>query len=256
MGPTLVHVLFDALAWAAAGAAALWLTRVQHVEFPPSPAPLLPYAAAALLGAGIGAVLFGTANLWFSGQSGLGRSIEGALAGGILAVEFYKRCAGIRARTGARFALPLAIGIAIGRIGCFLAGLDDFTYGTPTTLPWGHDFGDGIARHPVQLYESAAMLAAAALYVGAVLRHNTFVIVNGFYLMVGFYGAQRFAWEFMKPYGTLIGPFTLFHALSAALVVYSVVMIATAASAVDLKFLQSWRQSRPGPSNPKPESGH
>jgi prolipoprotein diacylglyceryltransferase len=57
--------------------------------------------------------------------------------------------------------LPLAIGIAVGRLGCFFAGLDDFTYGTPTTLPWGHDFGDGIARHPVQLYESAAMAAFA-----------------------------------------------------------------------------------------------
>jgi phosphatidylglycerol---prolipoprotein diacylglyceryl transferase len=228
MVQTLVHVLFDALAWAAAGAAAVWLARVQPIEFPPSPAPPLPYAAAALLGAGIGAVLFGTANLWLSGQSGFGRSIEGALAGGILAVELYKRCAGIRARTGARFALPLAIGIAIGRIGCFLAGLDDFTYGTPTTLLWGHDFGDGIARHPVQLYESAAMLSAAVFYVGAVLRHNAFVIANGFYLMVGFYGVQRFAWEFIKPYGPLIGPFTLFHALSAVLVAYSVVMIATA----------------------------
>jgi len=38
----------------------------------------------------------------------------------------------------------LAIGVAIGRIGCYLAGLDDFTYGTPTALPWGHDFGDGV----------------------------------------------------------------------------------------------------------------
>src|SRR5439155_22715098 len=113
-----------------------------------------------------------------SGQPGLGRSIEGALAGGILAVELYKRSAGIEMRTGARFALPLAVGVAIGRIGCFLAGIDDFTYGTPTVLPWGHDFGDGIARHPVQLYESAAMLAAAVFYVRAVLHRNAFVIAN------------------------------------------------------------------------------
>jgi prolipoprotein diacylglyceryltransferase len=70
--------------------------------------------------------------------------------------------------------------------------------------------------------------------------------------VVGFYGLQRFAWEFLKPYGTLIGPFTLFHILSATLVAYSVVMIATAPSAVDLKFLQSSRRSRPGTSNPKP----
>ena len=83
----------------------------------------------------------------------------------IVAVELYKRIAGITVRTGARFALPLAVGVAVGRIGCFFAGLDDFTHGTPTALPWGDDFGDGMPRHPVQLYESAAMAAFAAVYV-------------------------------------------------------------------------------------------
>lgn len=227
MGEALLHTLFDILAWVAAGLSALWLGRVAHVRFPAS-SMRLPYLAAATLGAGIGAVVFGTANIWLSGQTGVGRSIEGAIAGGILAVELYKRHAGIVARTGARFALPLAVGIAIGRIGCFFGGLDDFTYGTATALPWGHDFGDGIPRHPVQLYESAAMAAMAVLYIGAVLRHNAFVIANGFYLVVGFYGLQRFAFEFMKPYGTLIGPLTLFHCLSAAIVAYAVVMVATA----------------------------
>ena len=33
------------------------------------------------------------------------------------------------------------------------------TYGTPTALPWGVDFGDGVPRHPVQLYEAATMAA-------------------------------------------------------------------------------------------------
>src|SRR5262249_11996932 len=206
--------------------AAFWLARTPHVRLPVSIISLR-YAAAALLGAGVGAFVIGSANLWLSGQTGLGRSIEGAIAGGILTVELYKWHAGITARTGARFALPLAIGIAVGRIGCFLAGLDDFTYGTPTAQPWGHDFGDGIPRHPVQLYESIAMMAAAAFYVGAALHHNDFVVANGFYLMIGFYGAQRFLWEFLKPYGTLIGPLTLFQCLSAGLVAYAVVMLAT-----------------------------
>src|SRR5207244_3468250 len=114
-----------------------------------------PYLAALIFGAGLGAVAFGSANLWLSGQSGLARSIEGAVAGGIVAIEMYKRLASITQRTGARFALPFAVGVAVGRIGCCLSGLEDFTYGTPTTLPWGHDFGDGVLRHPVQLYESA-----------------------------------------------------------------------------------------------------
>jgi prolipoprotein diacylglyceryltransferase len=163
-----------------------------------------------------------------SQQPGIARSIEGAIAGGIIAVELYKRAAGISARTGARFALPLAVGVAVGRIGCYLAGLDDFTYGTPTDLPWGHDFGDGILRHPVQLYESASMAAFAIIYVMRARRDDRFVIDNGFYLAVAWYGAQRFVWEFFKPYAPLIGPFTLFHLLSAAIFLYALVMIASA----------------------------
>jgi prolipoprotein diacylglyceryltransferase len=228
MNGTLLHIAFDAVAWFAAGLSLFWLTRGVGVRFPATPSRDLSYVAALVFGAGVGAVLFGTANLWLSGQVGFARSIEGGIAGGIVAIELYKRVTGITIRTGARFALPLAVGAAVGRIGCYLAGLDDFTYGTPTALPWGHDFGDGIARHPVQLYESAAMAAFALFYVIRARRNDRFVIDNGFYLAVGFYGAQRFVWEFFKPYGPLIGPFALFHFLSAALFVYAAVMIATA----------------------------
>jgi phosphatidylglycerol---prolipoprotein diacylglyceryl transferase len=227
MSGVLVHGAFDVLAWLAAGLAALWLSRVEKIAFP-AVTTNLPYLAAILLGAGLGAYAFGTANLWLSGIPGLARSIEGAVAGGIVAVEIYKRAARIRTRTGARFALPFAVGVAIGRVGCYLAGLDDFTYGTPTALPWGHDFGDGIARHPVQLYEAAAMAAFAVFYVTAVRLRDPFVIDNGFYLAAGFYGAQRFAWEFFKPYGAVVGPFTLFHLLSLAILAYACAMIATA----------------------------
>jgi prolipoprotein diacylglyceryltransferase len=188
-----------------------------------------------MFGAGIGAYLFGTLNLWLSGMPGIARSVEGALAGGIFASELYKWRAGISLRTGARFALPLAVGIAVGRLGCYFAGMDDFTYGTPTTLPWGHDFGDGILRHPVQLYESIAMAAFAAFYVVTVLRRDTssdsFIVTNGFYLALGYYGLQRFVWEFFKPYGLLIGPLSLFHLLSLAVLFYAVIMLATAPDA-------------------------
>ncbi len=87
-----------------------------------------------------------------------GKTIVGALIGGLLTVELMKRYIGLRTSTGDLYAIPLAFGIAIGRIGCFLTGLSDNTYGTPTTLPWGINFGDGIPRHPTQLYEVVFLL--------------------------------------------------------------------------------------------------
>ena len=227
MSGAVLHAIFDLAAWLAAFAAIWWLSRIRGIKFP-SQSFELPYIAVLVFGAGLGAYLFGSLNLWFSGEPGIARSVEGALAGGIVAIELYKWKNGIALRTGARFALPLAIGIAIGRIGCYYAGLDDFTYGTPTSLPWAHDFGDGILRHPVQLYESVAMAVFAVVYVARVRRGDPFWTANGFYLAAGFYGAQRFVWEFFKPYGPLVAPFTLFHVLSAAILAYAVVMIATA----------------------------
>jgi prolipoprotein diacylglyceryltransferase len=68
-------------------------------------------------------------------------------------VELAKKFIGWTRSTGDDFVLPLAAGMMIGRIGCFLTGLDDHTYGVATTWVTGVDFGDGIKRHPTQLYE-------------------------------------------------------------------------------------------------------
>ena len=46
--------------------------------------------------------------------------------------------------------------------------------------------------------------------------------------MLFYYGLQRFLWEFIKPYGPLIGPFSLFHLLSLFVMIYATVMLATA----------------------------
>src|SRR3989442_76864 len=99
-----LHVIFDIAAWLAAGLAARWMSRVKQIRFP-AQSLALPYIAALVFGAGLGAYLFGTLNLWFSGSSGIARSVEGAIAGGIVAVELYKWKHGISLRTGARFAL-------------------------------------------------------------------------------------------------------------------------------------------------------
>jgi prolipoprotein diacylglyceryltransferase len=219
----LLHSLFDLLALLAGIAVYAWLPL--PISSPArEPFKLDALYPLALAGGGlIGAYLFGTANAWLSDQPGIGRSIEGALAGAILGIELLKWRRGIGGSTGMRFVAPLAAAIAIGRIGCFLSGIDDLTHGTPTALPWGHDFGDGIARHPVQLYESLAMVVFLATFLVLLRRGNALAIKTGFYLFVGIYAAQRFVWEFLKPYGTVLGPFNLFHLLSLALIVYAIV---------------------------------
>ena len=227
MTPAAVHTLFDTLAWISAALAGWLVSRGDRFSFPVEPARRQSYFAALVFGSAMGAYLFGTLNLWASGQEGIARSIEGAIFGAVFSVELYKRATGFSARTGARFAAPLAVGVAVGRIGCFLAGLEDFTYGTPSTLPWAHDFGDGIPRHPVQLYESLAMAAFLLAYLALALRGSRFAVANGLYLAIGFYAAQRFAWEFIKPYGSVVGPLGVFHLLSLALFIYAVAMLAT-----------------------------
>ncbi|WHY88137.1 prolipoprotein diacylglyceryl transferase [Neobacillus novalis] len=82
-----------------------------------------------------------------------GKTIVGGLLGGLIGVETAKKLIGWTRSTGDDFVLPLAVGMMIGRIGCFLTGLDDHTYGVATTWFTGVDFGDGIKRHPTQLYE-------------------------------------------------------------------------------------------------------
>ncbi|MFF2449702.1 prolipoprotein diacylglyceryl transferase [Neobacillus sp. NPDC058068] len=87
-----------------------------------------------------------------------GKTIVGGLLGGLIGVETAKKLIGWTRSTGDDFVLPLAVGMMIGRIGCFLTGLDDHTYGVATTWFTGVDFGDGIKRHPTQLYENFFLL--------------------------------------------------------------------------------------------------
>jgi len=116
-----------------------------------------------------------------------GKSIVGALLGGLIGVECAKKLAGIATSSGDAFVRPLAIGMMIGRVGCFLAGLPDHTYGKATTLPWGIDFGDDIRRHPTQLYE-IAFLAAWLWILGRIAPRlpragDRFVLFLGGYLL-------------------------------------------------------------------------
>lgn len=82
-----------------------------------------------------------------------GKSIVGALLGGLAGVETGKWMVGIRRSTGDLMWPALLVAMLIGRIGCLFTALHDGTAGSPTTLPWAVDFGDGVPRHPSPLYE-------------------------------------------------------------------------------------------------------
>jgi prolipoprotein diacylglyceryltransferase len=222
----LIHTLFDLLAAASAlamtTAVYVWRLRpqMQRIE-----QVGVAYAVALVAGAVLGGYGAGSLNLWLTGLPGIGRSVVGALAGAIVAIELLKRRRGIRGSTGIVFVPGFVTSVAVGRWGCFLSGLDDQTHGTVTGLPWGHDFGDGLLRHPVQLYESFAMTLFLGFALAMLARRSAYFLAKGFYLMVFFYAGQRFLWEFLKPYGALAGPFNLFHLICAGLMVYSLSML-------------------------------
>lgn len=128
-----------------------------------------------------------------------GKTIVGGLLGGWLGVEAAKRLLGWRDSTGDRFVLPLAVALVSGRAGCQLAGAWDLTYGTPTTLPWAWDYGDGVPRHPVSLYEILAILPLAALVLR--IRPGRAGLLPGdrFRLFLAGYLLLRLALDGLKP---------------------------------------------------------
>lgn len=127
-----------------------------------------------------------------------GKTIVGGLIGGWIGVEIVKRILRVRVRTGDLYVVPLCVGMAIGRVGCFLSGLDDHTHGVATSLPWAVDFGDGVRRHPAQLYEILVLVViAVATSIG--IHRLRLAAGTWFRLFVLSYMLWRFGVEFIKP---------------------------------------------------------
>jgi phosphatidylglycerol:prolipoprotein diacylglycerol transferase len=99
---------------------------------------------------------------------------------------------------------PIALGHAIGRLGCFAAGC---CYGKPTSLPWGVTFTSPVAGeiagtplhsslHPTQLYESGAEFLNVLLLVWLGTRQRFSGQLIGAYFI--FYGIERGTIEFFR----------------------------------------------------------
>jgi phosphatidylglycerol:prolipoprotein diacylglycerol transferase len=157
-----------------------------------------------------------------------GMSWFGGLLGGIGAGLWMLRRRNISWLAGLAAAAPaLAVGHAIGRIGCFLVGDD---YGRPTDLPWGVAFPEGlpptdIPVHPTQLYEAGLLVPVAWLLFRWRRRDVADHIVLGRYLMMA--GALRFAIEFIRVNERVAGPLTVAHLIAAGIAVIGVVLLRT-----------------------------
>jgi prolipoprotein diacylglyceryltransferase len=149
----------------------------------------------------------------------LNKTIVGALVGGLLGVEIVKKIIGEKSSSGDLFTYPLIIAMMIGRIGCFLNGVYEPTFGVETTFPWGMDLGDGLQRHPVALYEITFLLF---LLLCLRLFQSKLLIFNGlrFKVFMITYFLFRFFIEYIKPTPKFYFGFSVVQATSLLLIAY------------------------------------
>ena len=158
---------------------------------------------AALIGGVIGAKLWWaieTNELTFSGLfSGSGLTWYGGALGGAAGVLLWASRHGMRNLSLLDICAPaLAVGYAVGRVGCQLSG--DGDYGGPSDLPWAMAYPDGVVPteeevHPTPIYETFAMgLVGFALW----RLRNAFRPGALFALYLVLAGLERFLVEFVR----------------------------------------------------------
>ena len=130
---------------------------------------------------------------------GAGLVFLGGLIGGMLAVTLYLKKNNLKWLVFADLIAPyLALGHGIGRIGCFLVGDD---YGTPTSLPWGCSFPNGLPPtneivHPTQIYEMISYFTIYFYLKKIRSKQNSSGIIMFEYLFLA--GFARFCIEFIR----------------------------------------------------------
>jgi len=131
-----------------------------------------------------------------------GYTLYGAILASTLAIVLYTRYKKINFLAFADIAAAsAALGVAIGRVGCFAAGC---CWGRPTTLPWGVVFSNpdtfseirNTPLHPTQLYESFGALVLFLYLLWRFERRR--YIGQIFFHAIGFYALLRFAVEYFR----------------------------------------------------------
>jgi phosphatidylglycerol---prolipoprotein diacylglyceryl transferase len=151
--------------------------------------------------------------------SGSGLVWFGGLVGGALGVVLWARWRGwLGLEMLDTCAVPLAIGYAVGRVGCQLSG--DGDYGIESDLPWAMAYPDGTVPtteevHPTPVYETVAMgLVAVILW----RLRDRFApgILFGLYLILA--GLERFLIELIRRNDSVVAGLTLAQLVSIAMV--------------------------------------
>lgn len=119
----------------------------------------------------------------------------------------------------------MILALMIGRIGCFSMGVFEETYGKATTFFTGMNLGDGILRHPVNLYEIFFLLC---LWVSLLQLEKKYALAAGgrFKIFMIAYILFRFLLDFIKPHYTFnFGLSTIQIVCVLGLIYYSPFMI-------------------------------
>ena len=129
------------------------------------------------------------------------KTVAGGFLGGLFGVETVKKIIKVNIASGDIYVFPIIIALFIGRIGCFLSGIAEPTFGIETSFFMGINLGDGKLRHPVALYEIIYTVLLFVLFYK--LRKSTLDNGDRFKLFMVLYFLYRFLVEFIKPYHTL-----------------------------------------------------
>lgn len=204
----LLHTILEALAFFIGFRYFLYLRKKEGDNYDSS--ARIWIVIGAIFGALVGSRLIGcferpyelrlASNLWYYFYNN--KTVVGGFLGGLLGVEITKKLIDEHKSSGDLFVYPIILALIIGRIGCFSMGVYEETYGLASKMPWAMNLGDGIYRHPVNLYEIAflVLLWTTLSYLQKKKLRNGVL----FKLFIISYLIFRFLLEFIKPHYKVI----------------------------------------------------